>query len=56
MDPEGTFVDAFGQQVTAAEAEAKVYDAIGEWQRETVVERKFERYFHSFVRNYVTGI
>ena len=34
MDPEGTFVDAFGQQVTAAEAEAKVNDAISEWQRD----------------------
>ena len=32
MDPEGKFVDAFGQQVTAAEAEAKITDAVSEWQ------------------------
>lgn len=33
MDPEGKFSDAFGQQVTAEEAETKIIDAIAEWQK-----------------------
>ncbi len=33
MDPEGNLSDAFGQQVTAEEAETKIIDAIAEWQK-----------------------
>ena len=34
MDPEGKFVEAFGQQVTAEEAESKIDEAINEWQKD----------------------
>jgi len=34
MDPEGQFVDAFGQQVTQEEAEAKIHEALASWQKE----------------------
>jgi len=34
MDPDGKFVDAFGQQVTAKEAESKIDEVIDEWQRD----------------------
>ena len=32
MDPDGQFVDAFGQQATAAEIESKIDGAIEEWR------------------------
>jgi protein SCO1/2 len=34
MDPDGKFVDAFGQQVTADEARSKIDEVIGEWQKD----------------------
>jgi protein SCO1/2 len=35
MDPKGEFVEAFGQNVGQEEIEAKIKDAIAEWQKET---------------------
>jgi len=35
MDPKGEFVEAFGQNVGQEEIEAKIKDAITEWQKET---------------------
>jgi protein SCO1/2 len=35
MDPKGEFVEAFGQNVRQEEIEAKIKDAIAEWQKET---------------------
>ena len=35
MDPKGEFVDAFGQNVGKEEVEAKINEAIAEWQKET---------------------
>jgi protein SCO1/2 len=34
MDPEGRFVDAFGQQVTAEDAGSKIGEVIEEWQKD----------------------
>ena len=34
MDPNGQFVEAFGQNVSAEEVEAKINDAVGQWQKE----------------------
>jgi len=34
MDPDGKFVDAFGQQVTAEDAESKIDKVIDEWQKD----------------------
>ncbi|PPR04004.1 hypothetical protein CVT24_010497 [Panaeolus cyanescens] len=35
MDPSGKFVDAFGQIVTPEDMQARIDEAIGEWQKET---------------------
>ncbi|KAJ3516893.1 hypothetical protein NLJ89_g844 [Agrocybe chaxingu] len=35
MDPRGQFVEAFGQQVTAEEVEAKINESITQWQKGT---------------------
>jgi protein SCO1/2 len=35
MDPNGQFVEAFGQNVSAEEVETKINEAVGQWQKET---------------------
>jgi len=35
MDPNGLFVEAFGQNVSAEEVETKINEAMGQWQTET---------------------
>jgi protein SCO1/2 len=35
MDPDGQFVEAFGQNVSAEEVETKINEAVGQWQKET---------------------
>ena len=35
MDPNGQFVEAFGQNVSAEEVELKVNEAVDQWQKET---------------------
>ena len=35
MDPDGQFVDAFGQTVSVEEVETKINEAMGQWQKET---------------------
>ena len=35
MDPNGLFVEAFGQNVSAEEVETKINEAVGQWQEET---------------------
>lgn len=34
MDPNGQFVEAFGQNVSAEEVEMKINEAVGQWQKE----------------------
>ena len=34
MDPNGQFVEAFGQNVSAEEVETKIKEAVGQWQKE----------------------
>jgi protein SCO1 len=35
MDPEGQFVEAFGQNVSAEEVETKINETVGQWQKDT---------------------
>ena len=35
MDPNGQFVEAFGQNVSAEEVETKINEAVVQWQKET---------------------
>jgi len=35
MDPNGQFVEAFGQNVSEEEMETKINEVVGQWQKET---------------------
>ena len=35
MDPNGQFVEAFGQNVSAEEVETKINEAVSHWKEET---------------------